>query len=108
MSGGHFDYHQYRFSEISDEIERFINKNGRKKTKEELREENWRDEEWYIKYPEDLCHYKYPDEVIAEFKNGVELIKKAQIYTHRIDWLLSGDDGEETFLERLKSDLAQL
>ena len=27
------------------------------------------------------------------------------IYTQRIDWLLSGDDNEETFLERLKEEL---
>lgn len=26
----------------------------------------------------------------------------------RIDWLLSGDDGEENFLRRLKKDLGEL
>jgi hypothetical protein len=26
----------------------------------------------------------------------------------RIDWLLSGDDGEESFIERLKEDLEKL
>jgi predicted house-cleaning noncanonical NTP pyrophosphatase (MazG superfamily) len=105
MSGGHFDYDQYKIGYMADSIESLIEKNGRKKTMEELKDENWRGSDWYEKYPEDLCHYKYPDEVIEEFKKGVELLKLAQIYAHRIDWLISGDDGNESFLKRLKEDL---
>jgi predicted house-cleaning noncanonical NTP pyrophosphatase (MazG superfamily) len=105
MSGGHFDYDQYKIGYMADSIESLIEKNGRKKTMEELKDENWRGSDWYEKYPEDLCHYKYPDEVIEEFKKGVELLKLAQIYAHRIDWLVSGDDGNESFLKRLKEDL---
>ncbi|MGV8096736.1 MAG: hypothetical protein AB2L24_33180 [Mangrovibacterium sp.] len=29
----------------------------------------------------------------------------AEIYAHRVDWFLSGDDGEEHFIKRLKEDL---
>jgi hypothetical protein len=105
MSGGHFDYDQYKIGYMADSIEKLIEQNGRKKTMEELKDENWRDPKWYEKYPEDLFHYEYPDEVIEEFKKGVELLKLAQIYAHRIDWLVSGDDGNESFLKRLKEDL---
>jgi hypothetical protein len=83
-------------------------KNGVKKTPEQLKEEGWRDPDWYKKYPEDLFHYKYPDEVIEKMKEGIEILKRAQIYAHRIDWLLSGDDGEESFLKRLEEDLKEL
>jgi hypothetical protein len=38
----------------------------------------------------------------------VDLLKRAEIYTHRIDYLLSSDDGEQTFHERLKKDLEEL
>ena len=31
----------------------------------------------------------------------------AGIYAQRIDWLLSGDDGEDSFHERLKFDIEQ-
>lgn len=105
MSGGAFDYNQYKIGHIADEIERRIQNNGRKKTKEELKDESWQSEDWYEKYPEDKFHYRYPDEVIKEFKIGVELLRRAEVYAHRIDWLLSGDDGEETFLRRLELDL---
>lgn len=105
MSGGFFDYDQYKIGRIADSVEHEIRKNGRKKTERELKEESWRDKDWYEQYPEDLFHHKYPDEVIDKFKEGLDMLRKAEIYAQRIDWLLSGDDGEQTFLERLKEDL---
>lgn len=107
MSGGHFDYKQYEINYIADSIEQAIRNNGRKKTKEELKE-GWFNEEHYKQYPEDLFHTKYSDEVMEEFKKGLLILKKAAIYTQRIDWLLSGDDGEESFLERLNEELSKL
>ena len=105
MSGGQWEYIQYRFNDIVDDIKKEIENSGRLKTEEELRDESWHDEEWYKKYPEDLRHHKYSDEVLEEFKKGADIINKAQIYLQRIDWLLSGDDGEESFIRRLKEDL---
>lgn len=75
MSGGHFDYHQYRIREIAESVEDIIQ------------------------------NYKYPPEVLEKIKEGLDALKKAEIYTQRIDWLVSGDDGPETFLRRLKEDL---
>ena len=108
MSGGSFDYNQYQIGYIADKIEHAIEKSGRPKTKEELKEESWRGEDWYEKYPEDLNHYKYSDEVIEKFKEAVKTLRMAQIYAHRVDWLLSDDDGEESFLRRLDEDLTEL
>jgi hypothetical protein len=108
MSGGYFEYRQYSMNDIADMIEREIEKSGKPYSDEELKEMSWRDDEWYEKYPEDKFHYKYPDKVIEEFKRGAEIIRRAGVYMHRIDWLLSGDDGDETFLERLHNDLKKL
>ena len=105
MSGGHWDYIQYRFTDISKDIKNLIDKNGKEKTREELKDERFGDFQWYEKYPEDKFHCKYSDEVIKEFKKSIEIISKAQIYLQRLDWLLSGDDSEESFLKRLKEDL---
>lgn len=87
MSGGFFDYEQYKISEIADKIERV------------LRRDCEPDE---YDYRADLSN-----ETLAEFRTGVEALRKAYIYAQRIDWLLSGDDGEELFHERLKEDLAE-
>lgn len=108
MSGGHFDYDQYRIGYIADSIEKEIEKNGREKTPQEIKDENWHDPNWYDEYPEDKFYYKYPDEVIEKFKTAVVKLREAQIYAHRIDWLISGDDGEESFIKRLNKDLSNL
>ena len=108
MSGGHFNYDQYRIGHIANDIESIVEKNGRKKTKEELKAENWHQPDWYEKYPEDLYHTRYSEEVIDRFKEAVEILRQAEVYAHRVDWLLSGDDGEESFLRRLQDDLKKL
>ena len=110
MSGGTFDYNQRRIRYIADDIEQEIAKSGKPKTPRELKEEGeWRDnDEWYKKYPEDLNHHKLRDEILEEFKNAYEILRKAEIYAQRIDWYLAGDDGEDSFLKRLKSDLELL
>ena len=108
MSGGHWDYIQYRFTDVAEDIKSLIDKNGKLKNKEELREWGGYDPEYYEKYPDEKYHAEYAPEVIAEFKKGAEIIAAAQIYMQRLDWLLSGDDGEESFLERLKEDLNKL
>ena len=108
MSGGHWDYLQYRLTDVAEDIDKLIKQNGQPKTDEEVKEDRWRDDEWYDKYPEDKFHYKYSDEVIEQFKVSSIMIKKAQIYMQRMDWLLSGDDGDESFLTRIDEDLKNL
>lgn len=92
MSGGHFDYKQYQIGYIADEVEQLIIDN-------DSNEKN----EWG-----DLVGNHYSPETIEEFKRGLLLLKQAQVYAQRIDWLVSGDDGEDSFHSRLKSDLGKL
>lgn len=47
-------------------------------------------------------------EVFEELKKGLKIIKTAAIYAQRIDWLLSDDDGEDSFKKRLKEELEEL
>lgn len=108
MSGGHWDYKQYQLTEVIEDLKYIIEKSGKPKTKEEIKAEVWHDENWFEKYPEDKFHYKYPDEVIEEFKNAIDIISRAQVYIHRIDWLLCGDDGDESFIERLNKELKKI
>jgi hypothetical protein len=108
MSGGHFEYQQHRINDIIESIQEKIDRSGRAKTKEELREWGGYDPEYYEKYPYEKYYREYSADVINEFKIGVEKLKEAYIYAQRIDWLLSGDDGEESFLERLKEELNKL
>ena len=96
MSGGHFDYDQHKIGYIADSIERLIEGNKKEVVDEDRWHEVWDDRIYY---------HDYPDEVIEKFKEGVDLLRKAKAYADRIDRLVSDDDGEQTFLERLKEDL---
>jgi hypothetical protein len=105
MSGGHFDYNQHYINYIIEELENIIEK-SKLKTKEELSEQN--DAEYYKKYPYELYHYNYPDDIIEEFKNGLNYLKLASIYANRIDYLISGDDSEEYFRSRLDEGIKKI
>ena len=43
--------------------------------------------------------------MLQEISNGLDYINLAGIYTQRLDWLFSGDDGEDSFFERLEEEL---
>ena len=45
MSGGYFDYNQYRINDIADRIERELNRQGKEKPKDEL---YFDDEKYYF------------------------------------------------------------
>lgn len=51
---------------------------------------------------------KYNKETITKFNKCLKLLEEADVYVHRIDWLISGDDGEDNFKSRLKEDLKEL
>ena len=90
MSGGHFDYNQYRIREIADEVERLIKTNNTDPAPE-------------------FGYYarSYSTETINLFKIALITLRTAEIYTRRIDWLVSGDDGEDDFHRRLNEDIAE-
>lgn len=91
MSGGAFDYQQYKIGEIADQIE------------EEIRKESSGLENEWGEFPQPL-----KPETISRMKDAVTVLRVAEVYAQRVDWFLSGDDGEESFHERLEEDLAAL
>lgn len=88
MSGGRFDYFQYRIAEIYDSIENEI-------------EHNNEDPGWWGEFR----GYRYEDDTLEIFKKAIAFLKIAEVYANRIDYLLEGDDGENDLQRRLKQDL---
>lgn len=105
MSGGHFDYQQHRIDDIADSIEQEVIQSGKPIPEKEW--DYW-DRQHYKEHPEDAVNYEYPEPILRRFEEAVYALKKARIYAQRVDWLLSGDDGEESFERRLKEELAEL
>ena len=92
MSGGHFQYKQWEIGNIADEVEQLI------LTNDSEEKNQWGDRKGY----------HYTPETIEEFKKGLVLLRQAYVYAQRIDWLVSGDDGEDSFHRRLKFELEKL
>ena len=77
MSGGSLDYFYSRIDEPVQIISEKI---------------KWGKKIWSLK-------------TLRKFKMAIKYLKITQIYTKRIEWLLSGDDGEDSFHERLREEL---
>lgn len=59
----------------------------------------------YGRYPNDTNVLELTDQTIETMKEAYRQIRIAEIYATRVDWMMSGDDGEDTLRERLKEDL---
>jgi hypothetical protein len=53
-----------------------------------------------IKEEIDRNDHRFDEKTMNKFREAVKILEKASIMVNRIDYLLSGDDSEETFHER--------
>ena len=84
MSGGHFNdngYAYYKVHQFADELETEITENNT------LNDYNY-------------CP-NYSDEVIAVLKKQLPEIRRIAMIMKHIDYLYSGDCGEESFMKRM-------
>lgn len=51
---------------------------------------------------------KWSPKVLSEFQKALKYLKIAQAYSHDVEWLLSGDYGDDSFLESIKEELEEL
>jgi hypothetical protein len=79
MSGGYFHYRQNHIQEIVEDLEGLLEGGG-----------NW------------------SEPTVRRFREAMVYLTVARVYAQRIDWLVSGDDGEETFHSRLEDELDML
>lgn len=70
MSGGHFDYIQYRFDDVASSIEQQIAAN------------------------------EYEPAIVNRFQLAADTVRLAGKMIQRVDWLVSDDDGPDSFLTR--------
>jgi len=102
MSGGAFDYGNYKIREIHESIQDELNMQGKEKPENNLA--YW-DDEYLKKYPEERFETTYPENIQQIFKDAIKALKIAEVYAQRVDYYLSGDDGDESLVSRLKEEL---
>lgn len=77
MSGGYFDYKEFHIERIIEKLESVLSS-------------------------EKAGQFRY--DTVHEFETALYSLKTSYKYVNRIDYLLSGDDSEETFHKRLAED----
>ena len=95
MSGGAFEYKQYKIQDLIEDMENLLVR---------------LDKEPIDSFECDsLKRYVNDSELFKnKIKENIRYLKRAYIFTQRIDWFISGDDGEENFYERLKEEIEKL
>ena len=91
MSGGHFgncgyDYH--KVAQFADELEEEILNNGKERNDTGFYGEKW--------YP------NHEPEVIEYLKEQLPKMRKMAEIMRHIDYLYSGDHGDDSFMDRVK------
>lgn len=89
MSGGYFNYQQHSLEDIAATIDELIESND----SEEL--DRWGD----------VVGRHYPHDIIARFDVTRKALRLAANMTQRVDWIVSGDDGEESFRRRWEEEI---
>lgn len=82
MSGGHFDYMQYRITQAADELQNIIEKCEA----DEPDEYNYKPE--------------FSADIVAKFHECETTLRCAAAMLNCVDYLASGDIGEHTFRKR--------
>jgi hypothetical protein len=82
MSGGFFNYEQYRIHDIIIRLEQAL------------------ENEWYIK--------NHSKENFDYIRKDIDLLNEAYVITQQLDLLLSGDNSEKHFFKGLKEDMKNL
>lgn len=79
MSGGHFDYGCLKISQFAEDLKHELEYNTE----------------------------KYDEKTLAVLRQCQALIEKAGEVAHDVEWLYSGDTGEDSFLSLVKPKLAK-
>ena len=66
------------------------------------------EEHYFDESGEEVFYRDFKPETLARFREAVGQLRRADIFAKQIDWLLSIDDGEDSFLRRIDKELASL
>lgn len=83
MSGGHYFAHRWILSDIAEELDKCVLTNKIPNEWDEVRD--------------------YPDEVLQQFSETADNLRRLSRQVYLIDYLLSGDIGPDTLLKKWRN-----
>jgi len=101
MSGGYFNYEQFKIGNIQEEIQFILDSQGKPIPEEELPHSP----AYYQMHPNELLYPTLLPEIKATFIQAIHHLKMSKLYTDSIDYYISGDETPETYLIKLNKKL---
>ena len=105
MSGGKFSYKQWHIDNIANQIEQEVILSGKPIPKQKW---SYYERQEYEETHKQPMNYAFPEPILRRMEEAVYALRRAAIYAQRTDYLICGDDGEESFERRLQEELAEL
>lgn len=107
MSGGALDYVFGRIETAAEDVEQYI---ARIERGEE--DEYFKPHEYYMKHNPDRKEFadgkRLKEAVLSRLRDAAKALRVAAVYAVRVEWLMSADDGWESFIMRTDEELEQL
>lgn len=97
MSGGFFDYKQNHIEYLVEDLERFLSRQKEFRNDKSLKEN-------LSRYDEYDFDFQFKVKTLEKIQKTIDTLKLSARMAKRVDWLLSSDDSEESFLERWKEE----
>jgi hypothetical protein len=92
MSGDHFEGIEYRLDQVAEEIEEVVRTNASTEVDS---------------YGDPLGRH-YSEQTLSRLAEAIEALRRAKAYARAVNYLLSGDDSEESFHKGLEEALERL
>ena len=107
MSGGALDYVYGRINIAAEDVEQYIERLERGEE-----DEHFKPHEYYIKHYPDRKEFAdgrlLKEAVLSRLRDAAKALRVASVYAVRAEWLMSDDDGWESFIMRTDNELEKL
>lgn len=107
MSGGALDYVFGRIETAAEDVEQYIDRIERGED-----DEYFKPQEYYMKLYPDRKEFTdgklLKEAVLSRLRDAVKALRVAAVYAIRAEWLMSSDDGWESFIQRTDKELEKL
>ena len=99
MSGGSMEYVYTHIYQATQDVAHIL---------EKTRKRDIDDFDFDAERMENMTAEKLKDQVVSLMEKAVHALREAEVYARRVEWLDSGDDGFDSFVERTAEELHEV
>lgn len=99
MSGGSMEYVYTHICQAAQDVAHIL---------EKTKKRDVGDFDFDANRMKDMTAEKLKDQVVSLMEKAVHALREAEVYARRVEWLDSGDDGFDSFVERTAEELHEV